>query len=51
MQQSPSSEANGPSASQEIPCILLNAKVQNCLYNSLPHFAIHSQMNSVMNFA
>ena len=34
MEQSPSSEANQFSASQEIPCILWNLEVHYCIYKS-----------------
>jgi len=47
MEQSPSSEANQFSASQEIPCILWNLKVYYCVYNSPPPVPILSQINPV----
>ena len=38
MEQSPSSEANWLSASQEIPHILWNPKVQHCIHKQYQHF-------------
>jgi hypothetical protein len=35
MEQSPSWEADSQSASQEIPCLLWNPKVHDCVHNSL----------------
>jgi len=47
MQQSPSSEANMFSASQEIPPILRNPKVHYRSHNSPPNILILIQINEV----
>ena len=47
MEQSPSWEANQFSASQEIPLILWNPKVQYGVYNRLPPFPILGQIKPV----
>ena len=47
MEQSPSSEANRFSASQEIPRILQNTKFHYRIHNNHPFFPILSQMNPV----
>jgi hypothetical protein len=47
MEQSPSWEANLFSASQEIPCILWNLKIQSRIHKYLPPVPILSQLDPV----
>ena len=47
MEQSPSGEANQFTASQEIPSILWNMKVQYCVYKGPPPVPILTQINPV----
>jgi hypothetical protein len=47
VEQISSREADSLSASQEIPCLLLNPKVHYCAHKSLPLALILSQMNVV----
>jgi len=47
MEQSPSSEANSHSASQETPHLLWNLKLHHCVYKSFPLVPILSQMTPV----
>ena len=47
MQQSPPSDANWFSASQEIPCILWKLRAHYCVYKSLLPVPILSQINQV----
>jgi len=47
MEQGPSWEANRFSASKEIPHILWNPRVQNCIYKSPPPIPILSQIKPV----
>ena len=50
MNQSPSWEANGFSASQKIPHILWNMKVHCCVCKSLPLVCVLSHINPVYSF-
>jgi len=47
MKQSPSSEANRSSASQEISCILWKAKLYYCFHKCRTH--VSSQINAVQH--
>ena len=49
MQQSPSSESNRSSASEEIPRILWTSKVHYCIYNVPPPVPILSQLDPFHN--
>jgi hypothetical protein len=44
---SPSTEGNSPSATKQIPCILRNVQVHDCVHYSLPLDPIPSQINPV----
>jgi len=51
MDQSPSSDANSRSASQEIPCLLWNLKVYYCVHRGLLLVRTLNHMNLVHNFS
>jgi hypothetical protein len=50
MEESPSSEANSRSASQEIPSLLQNSNVHDRVHKSPPPVSILSQANLVHTF-